>query len=536
MKAPIRVRLAFWYTAIVAFSLLAFGIFTYYLAENELHSNLDASLVKVANSLDDIIKDSQSEADKISTERKQLKKEKIGDKFSLFRKSNLREFVGPLRPAPDSMARKEEKDIVWSAVYEHILLNPRNYFIQIADTDQKIIWRSKNLQFDSLGIPDNIFILAAKDSLPEASRSVFDRFFSSKKQPTGKAPDSVYLNIQVQGQQVRLLVKRTENAIISVGYSLVDIQSTLNQLFSIFVVGLPLLLAISTLGGLFLSKFSLRPVEEISRLAQEITARNLSRRLKEPNTNDEIGHLTKTINNMIERLDASFSQIKQFTSDASHELRTPLTILRGELEIALNSKKTISEYELVIASALEEVVRLSNVVETLLELSRADAGQVKMTSTKSNISKLLADISEDAEILASAKDIEVNTDIDRDVIVDCDPSRLHQAFLNVIDNAIKYSPHGRSITVSLKRDENFAFVRVSDTGIGIPEEQLPYIFDRFYRVDRARSKEIQGTGLGLSIVKWIIEAHDGVITAESQLNKGTTFVIKLPIVREDVVA
>jgi signal transduction histidine kinase len=231
---------------------------------------------------------------------------------------------------------------------------------------------------------------------------------------------------------------------------------------------------------------------------------------------------------MIERLEESFNQIRRFTSDASHELKTPLTILRGEIEIALQTQKKPEQYQIILASALEEAERLSNVVETLLELSRADAGQVKMTFQEQNIAKLIMDISEDAEILAEQKNIWVEKRIPQTVTATFDSARLHQAILNIVDNAIKYTNENGKISIELTEDEKYAILKVSDTGIGIPKNQLPYIFDRFYRVDKARSQETRGTGLGLSIVKWIIDVHKGKIDIKSQLHYGTSFTIKIP--------
>jgi heavy metal sensor kinase len=256
-------------------------------------------------------------------------------------------------------------------------------------------------------------------------------------------------------------------------------------------------------------------------------------RLPEVPTKDEVGHLTKTFNRMIERLESSFIQIRQFTSDASHELRTPLTILQGELELALHSEKTTEEYEVVLLSALEEVGRLTNVVETLLNLSRADSGQIKMNFASVNLSKMVQDIAEDASILSEIKGVDVKCDIEANLYIEADQPRLHQAVLNIVDNAIKYTPEGGKISIELKNGGSFANIIVSDTGMGIPAEQLPRIFDRFYRVDKARASTIQGSGLGLSIVKWIVDAHNGKINVQSKLHEGTTFTLNMPVMNND---
>jgi len=232
---------------------------------------------------------------------------------------------------------------------------------------------------------------------------------------------------------------------------------------------------------------------------------------------------------MLERLAASFAQLRQFTADASNELRTPLAILMGELEIALRSRKKPEEYERVLNSSLEEVNRLSNVVTSLLELSKAESGQVKMKKESVDLSLLVCDICEDMEILAAEKDIEMKCEILKDMEIEGDEERLHQVFLNVIENAVKYTLSGGEVFVKVFKNEGEAIVSVQDTGIGIPAEDIPYIFDRFYRVDKSRtSMNIPGNGLGLSIVKWIVEAHHGVISIESTENEGTLFTMKFP--------
>jgi len=519
LKLSLRTRLAIWYSLIVAVSLLVFGVYTYFSVYNDLKSNLDTSLQKVTTSLEYLI-----QKEKTSSERTPVRiKTKKTDRFSLFRESENMRFVGPLRPSLVNPPEEEKPDIVWSAIYEHILLNPKNYYIQIADSASRIIWRSKNLETDSLPFicsknVDDFFdtlIYKSTDSLFNASSDI-----EIKKA-------GVFSDIILNGEKVRLLVKVTDNAIISVGYVLSDIELTMNKLFVIQMIAFPFILLISIIGGLILSKISLRSIDEITKRADDISATNLSLRIPEVKSNDEVGHLTRTLNQMIERLENSFNQIKKFTSDVSHELRTPLTILQGELEIALRKQKSPEEYEIVLVSALEEVARLTNVVETLLDLSRAESGQIKMNMTVGNLSKLVQSIVEDAEILAETKNIRIKYNIDENVLLPFDGARMHQAVLNIIDNAIKYTPRNGSIYIELAKKAKTAEIIIRDTGIGIEKEELEHIFDRMYRIDKARSKNISGIGLGLSIVKWIIEGHKGKIIVDSIVNKGTTFRIIL---------
>jgi heavy metal sensor kinase len=504
-NVSLRLRLVLWYSAIVAITLLAFGTAAYITVSQDLYQNLDASLQRVSTSLDYIIQKKQSETMRplkpAPVRRKfgRKKSEQVpADSFAFFRNSDRRLFYGPYY---DTIQEPEE-DPVWSAVYEHILLNPRNFYIQIADLKQNIVWRSDNLGSDSLPV-------------------------ISEKNIAGSNYSTIVLS--VKQQKLRLYSTRTRQANITVGYTLEEVDTTLYELFISLLIGFPLVLLISTLGGWFLARVSLRPIDDLARSAHEITASNLSNRLPEPRSNDEVARLTHTLNEMIARLEDSFNQIKQFTADVSHELRTPLAILTGELEVALRSRKSPEEYKDIIISALEEVGRLSKVVRTLLDLSRAETGQVKIGMQLLDLSGLLEEISEDAGILAEEKHISMGIMIQPGLTIMGDDIRMHQALLNVLDNAIKYTPDGGDILIRLVRQDNQAVLRISDSGIGISEEHLPHIFDRFFRADQARSQDIQGNGLGLSIVKWIIEAHQGMIKAESTLGKGTLFTIILPL-------
>jgi heavy metal sensor kinase len=295
---------------------------------------------------------------------------------------------------------------------------------------------------------------------------------------------------------------------------------------------LPAVLLVSVGGGWMLARASLRPINQIVETTEEITAHNMEQRIPEPAAEDEMRRLVQTLNEMIDRLQRSFDQVRQFTADASHELRTPLTILTGELELSLRSMRTPQEYQKTISSALDEVLRLSQIVSKLLILSRAEAGQLDIQHEDIHMKDLLEDLIEDAEVLASSKNITVSFDVPSDVVVSGDAPRMHELFLNLIDNAIKYSSTGASLHIALEHVDGHALVHVQDTGIGISKEDLSKIFDRFYRVDKARSRAIGGSGLGLSISKWIVDAHNGSIEVKSELGKGTEFIVSLPVKSE----
>lgn len=300
---------------------------------------------------------------------------------------------------------------------------------------------------------------------------------------------------------------------------------------SIFSLGsLILLVSISILIylGYILIALLLRPLEQITNALDEINANNLSTRIELENDSKDVIQLVTSINTMIQRIENSFKQIQQFTSDASHELRTPLAILMGELEIGLHTSKSKQDFQEVILSALDEVIRLSKVVSSLLELSKAESGKLLLQFENINISDLLLDLLEDAEILSEAKKINLHHSVERSVYAEVDSSKIHQALLNIIENSIKYTQEEGAVSIVLDSDSQFVIIEVKDNGIGMTEEELPFIFDRFYRADVSRSTAIQGTGIGLAIVKWILEGHDAITTVKSKPNEGTTFLIKLP--------
>jgi signal transduction histidine kinase len=232
---------------------------------------------------------------------------------------------------------------------------------------------------------------------------------------------------------------------------------------------------------------------------------------------------------MIRRLHDSFAQIKQFSGDASHELRTPLTIMRGEIELALRSPKAPEDYRRILASALEEIFRLASIIDNLLLLARADQGTYEVHFSEVDLVGLAHELFEDSEVLAEPKRIRISLKVGEPVMIVGDRVRLRQLCLNLIDNAIKYTPEGGSVTIAVERLDGTALFRVQDTGIGIPPDELGRVFDRFYRVDKARSRDMGGAGLGLSIARWIAELHRGSIDVKSTIDRGSTFTVTLPL-------
>jgi len=304
----------------------------------------------------------------------------------------------------------------------------------------------------------------------------------------------------------------------------------LSSIFENWYLTIPTLIVLCYVSGVMISGIIFQPIKKITQKFSNIINNNPEKRLNGITSKDEIGVLQKDLNKVLDRLDNSLNQIRRFSSDVSHELRTPLTILQGELEIALNNRQTVEDYEYVLTSALEEVHRLSNVVGSLLELSRADTGQLIIKPEINNLSEIVIDISEDALAMAEDKDITVISEIEKDIYARIDPERIWQALNNLVDNAIKYTKNGGKISISLKKSRSNILISIADNGIGIEESEIKFIFDRLYRVDKSRAYQSRGAGLGLSIVKWIVDAHDGTIIVNSKIDQGSEFLIDLPAI------
>ncbi len=287
---------------------------------------------------------------------------------------------------------------------------------------------------------------------------------------------------------------------------------------------------ISVIGGWFLAHKSLRPVDELTKTAKEITAQNLNRRLPTHHVNDELGRLTEQFNDMISRLQASFAQIQQFSADASHELRTPLTIMRGEIEVALRNQRLSKDSRELLNSINDELIRLSSIVESLMILVKSDTGRLVFNMQPIALDEFIGQLFEETKVLAEPKKIKVKLERNQPIQINGDAVRLKQLFLNLIDNALKYTPAHGQVTLTLEKKENDAVLAVKDNGIGIPRKDQSKIFNRFYRVDRSEEniEDAGGSGLGLSIAKWITEAHNGFIEVKSREGKGSTFTVRLP--------
>jgi heavy metal sensor kinase len=310
--------------------------------------------------------------------------------------------------------------------------------------------------------------------------------------------------------------------------SLEAVDHELDQLRGVLLIAGLVTLLLSSGLAYGLARKALAPVDQLRRATDAVTADRLDRRLSVSNPHDELGRLAQTINALFARLERSFAEVRRFTADASHELRTPLTVLRTEVEVAQGKTLSPAEYQHLLGNVLEELARMTRLTDQLLTLSRRDAGVEQFTPAPLNLHAVVSSVVEGLRPLAESREVSLRLDGETAVQVAGDEGRLRQVFINVLDNALKYTPQGGTVTVQIRRQASGGVVTVADTGIGIAPEHLPHIFDRFYRVDKARTRAEGGTGLGLSIAQSIVQAHGGRIELASEPGVGTTCTVALP--------
>jgi two-component system, OmpR family, sensor kinase len=465
----IRFRMALWYAVLLAGALVLFGAASYVGLERYLQKSLDESLVKQARSIGDVL------------------------------------IVN---------INQSGEDYVNNEITEHYSPEINGRFIRVTRADGKQIFISglpKDGTFDPARVPP--------PQLPVL------RAFSHEVEMSDGHELLLHALPYESRDGARFLIE------VAAPYN--QIESVLRGLLLTFSLGLPLIVALAISGGYVLMRRALRPVDEIRQKAAQITSRNLSERLPVVHTGDELERLATDLNRMIGRLEESFQQINRFSADASHELRTPLTVLQGELEsIARNSSNLPAEIRDTIGSALEETHRLTKIVENLLAISRLEAGDARKQRERLDFAELARNTADQMRLLAEEKHIHLDCNGAEAVEVDADPARLKQVVVNLLDNAIKYTPESGRVSISVMKQDGRAVFEIADTGIGISPDDLPHIFDRFYRADKARSRQMGGTGLGLSIVRSICLAHDGQVKVESIEGQGSVFHIQLPLAKD----
>jgi len=315
---------------------------------------------------------------------------------------------------------------------------------------------------------------------------------------------------------------------IQAAQSLENVTDTLQDFRDQLLWVIPFVLLLASFGGYFLAGRTLRPIDRITRTAAEIEASDLSQRLDYQGPDDEIGRLAQTFDHMLERLNTAFERERRFTGDAAHELRTPLTVLKGQIEVTLSQSRSKNDYKITLqnlASQVERLIRLSN---ALLFLSRSDQNQLSSEPDQINLSELLNIVIEQMQPMAEENRLTIQSEISSEILFIGDTDHLIRLFLNLLDNAIKYTPAGGKVQVKTSIDKEAIQIVFHNDGPGIPVEHLPYLFDRFYRIDLDRSSETGGTGLGLAIAREIVRLHGGYIEVNSQKGDGNKFTVHLP--------
>jgi two-component system OmpR family sensor kinase len=310
--------------------------------------------------------------------------------------------------------------------------------------------------------------------------------------------------------------------------SLQTVDADLRLVRRVMLIGLPLFLALAAIGGYLLTRRNLAPLDAMAAQARRITGANLDARLEIGDAAEELGVLAASFNELLSRVDQSFDTMRRFVADASHELRTPLSVIRGEADVSLAHERTAAEYRESLAIILDESRRLSRLVDDLLNLARADAGGVKLQLRDFYFNDLLADCCRSIQSLATTRRIKLDCQPGGDIPFSGDEELLRRLIINLLDNAIRYTPAGGEVTASLDSQERGVRLRISDTGIGIAPDAAAHVFERFFRADKARSRAEGGFGLGLSIVKWIAESHHGAVELDSRPSAGSTFTVTLP--------
>jgi heavy metal sensor kinase len=380
-----------------------------------------------------------------------------------------------------------------------------SYLLQVSDLGGNWIYRSRTMaQFG-----------------PAASGEA--RASITTQQPKGVPLRVLTLPVEVRGKTY----------IVQLAYPLDDFYEALDRFRRVLFLSSPLLLLLASAGGYWLSRRALAPVDQVTREARSISAQSLSSRLVVPRTGDELQRLSETLNGMLERLEQAFRRITQFTADASHELRTPVALMRTRAEIVLRRSRSEEEYRETLQQILEDLQRTSSLIENLMLLARADSGAEALERTRINMVENVGEACLEGRALAETKQISLRAELpETPVWIDGDANSLRRLFLILLDNAVKFTPPQGRIAVSLASSDGCAVTEVRDTGIGIAAEDLPHIFERFFRADRARSRETGGAGLGLSIGKWIAEAHGGTISASSKPGEGSVFQVRIPLAGE----
>ena len=347
-----------------------------------------------------------------------------------------------------------------------------------------------------------------------------------------KSTSESYINQNLGTTQMRFLVKPiimngNLTEVLLIAHPIQAIQNSLNLLLFtlgvIFVVLIPLTILVAR----FLARKIIMPISAVADKMNSITSENLNERLENPNTKDEIEKLTITFNSLLDRIQQSFIRERQFIGDVAHELKTPLATLKGGIELTLSKTRQKSEYQETLSGSLIDINRMSSLLHDILDLAWIGANKGVISNKKFNLSGVVEELKEIAIKLASQKEINIKSHIQPNISIFGDAGKITRAILNVVDNAIKYTPKNKFVYISLRKSINHAVIEIKDSGVGIPKSDLDHIFERFYR--GSKTTKTLGSGLGLAISQGIIKIHKGHITIDSQVGKGTTVRVELPL-------
>lgn len=461
----IRTRLTAWYVGLLAVILILFSVLLYFFLSKRLYESIDNSLAVSAN---------------------------VARKTALIQ--------SPRAPLPGL-------DMFFQ---QFLGYGNMNKFYRIYDSSGNVGPQSKGVDASQFPLTQEAYTSAL------AAKVTYETFTLKEKYP-------------IRVLTMPVMRNRTLANLIQVGTSLEGVLDTLKNLRLFLFTAVPAVLLLAALAGRFFAGRALAPMARITQTASDIAhGADLDKRIEGPKVHDEIGLMVTTFNGMMDRLANSFAQLRQFSSDASHELRTPLTVLKGQSELLLSKTRTPEEYQEVLSSNLEEINYMSRILDDLFVLSKADESKLPWEFKSVDLAPIIEEICRHGEILANEKNIKIIIAYLEPVQVKGDAHRLRQLTWNLLHNAIKYTPAGGEVKIALQELPEYGYLTIQDTGLGIPEEDLPFIFNRFYRVDKARSRVERGSGLGLSICQSIVDWHHGEIDLESEVGVGTRFKIKIP--------
>jgi heavy metal sensor kinase len=319
-----------------------------------------------------------------------------------------------------------------------------------------------------------------------------------------------------------------ENYLLALGLPFAAPNRALGRFIRAYFLLLPLLLLGIVVIGWFLAGRAMRPLNEIAATAGRVSAENLSLRIRPPGTGDELEQMVRTFNIMMDRLQRNFEQMRQFSIDASHELRTPITAVRGQLEVALLNARTVEQYRDAVATAMQDVEKMSQIVKSLLLLAQAESGQLVLQRSPHDLASLVSEVVAQFQVSADEKNTKLTASLPERCVASLDRIQFERLVSNLVSNAVKYTQPGGMVDVKLSQSQGQVELAVSDNGPGIPAAHLPYIFERFYRVRDGDRESDKGVGLGLSFVSWIVQAHGGRIKVSSKPGEGSTFTVTLP--------